>query len=67
MIDRTKRDEAGLRPDHEAALRMPLQAPPINRTASVTAGAVGDSAGVQANGIFDNFNTRESLLSLIPV
>ncbi|MET8136212.1 hypothetical protein [Streptomyces sp. NPDC005251] len=64
MIDRTKRDEAGLRPDHEAALRMPLQAPPINRTASVTAGAVGDSAGVQANGIFD---TRESLLSLIPV
>ncbi|MET8136213.1 hypothetical protein ABZV24_30460 [Streptomyces sp. NPDC005251] len=64
MIDRTKRDEAGLRPDHEAALRMPLQAPPINRTASVTAGAVGDSAGIQANGIF---GTLGRVLSLIPV
>ncbi|MEU0437559.1 hypothetical protein ABZ153_39375 [Streptomyces sp. NPDC006290] len=64
MIDRTKRDEAGLRPDHEAALRMPLQAPPINRTASVTAGAVGDSAGIQPNGIFD---TLGKVLSLIPV
>ncbi|MET9894438.1 hypothetical protein ABZZ47_30325 [Streptomyces sp. NPDC006465] len=64
MIDRTKRDEAGLRPDRETALRMPLQAPPVNRTASVSTGAVGDTAGVQANGIFD---TLGQVLSMIPV
>jgi len=65
MIDRTKKDETAFGPERAAvALQLPLQAPPVNRAAYASAGAVGDPAGVQANGIFD---TLGQVLSMIPV
>ncbi|MGW2834970.1 hypothetical protein [Streptomyces sp. NPDC001286] len=65
MIDRTMKDEAAFRPERRtSALQMPLQAPPVNRATYVSAGAAGDPAGVQANGIF---GTLGRVLSMIPV
>jgi hypothetical protein len=47
MFDQSLREEAAFRP---ALPQMPQQAPPVDRTTS-TPGAVGDTPGIEANGI----------------
>ena len=52
MIDQMERGGTGPRP-RPVALRMPPQAEPIDR--SGFAGALGDTPGVAADGLFDVF------------
>ncbi|MFD0319321.1 hypothetical protein [Streptomyces flavalbus] len=49
-----------------AVLQMPRQAPPIDRTATVSASALGDNPGVQASGWWSDWG-RDVLGDLVNI